>query len=107
VVKKYAVKWSARARQNLSSIYYYIKEEQQEPNNADKVREALLSAGRNLSQFPKKHAQEPLLSFTGEPYRSVVVKSSFKIVYLVKDEEVRIVRIFHTKQSPERLKREE
>jgi len=105
VVKKYLVVWSVQARDNLSSIYRYIKEEQNKPENANAVRDALLTASKNLSQFPEKHAKEPMLSFTGKTYRSVVVKSSFKLVYLVKKEQVRIVRIFHTKQSPQQLQK--
>lgn len=83
MVKQYNVIWLLQARDNLSSIYRYIKEEQNEPNNANAVRDALLTASRTLSQFPEKHAKEPTLSFTGKPCCSIVVKSSFKLVYLV------------------------
>lgn len=96
MVEQYQIKWSKKALNDLISIYRFIRDEKQEPLNAEKVKSALLKQVNSLKIFPKKYVTDPYLVTYEKRYRSAVVKSSFKVVYRIVEEEVRIV---YTKRS--------
>lgn len=96
MVEQYQIKWSKKALNDLISLYRFIRDERQEPMNAEKVKIALLKQVASLKIFPEKYATDRYLVTHEKRYRSAVVKSSFKVGYRIVEEEVRIV---HTKRS--------
>jgi addiction module RelE/StbE family toxin len=106
VVKRYTIQWTSQAEKDISAIYEYIKEERQEPLSAEKVREAIVEKVEQLSQFPSSGSEEAVLSHLEKDYHSIVVKSSYKILYRVVEQkgEVLILGIIDARQSPEYLR---
>lgn len=95
-MKLYRVIWDKRANESLKAIISYIKEES--PTAAKKVRTELLKLTASLDKKPERFSKEPYLEHKGNEYRSIA-KWSFKIIYRVSENEVRILEIFHTSRS--------
>jgi len=95
-MKLYRVVWDARAKESLRAITLYIKEES--PVAAKKVRKELLRLTASLKKMPERFSIEPYLENKGNEYRSVA-KWSYKIIYRVGEEEVRILEIVHTRRN--------
>ncbi len=66
----------------------------------------IIEETKRLLTFPYMAALEPLLMDEPESYRSIVVKSHFKIIYFVdeKQETIVIVRVLDCRQNPDNLK---
>jgi plasmid stabilization system protein ParE len=96
VKKRYRVIWDTRAKESLKSIILYIKEES--PAAARKVRSELLKLTASLNKMPERFSMEPYLEHKGNEYRSIA-KWSYKIIYRVAEEEVRILEIIHTRRN--------
>lgn len=96
MIRTYSVIWDIEAKAELKEIYYYIKEDS--PGAAKKVRLALLQLAASLKTQPFKFAAEPYLEHKGKTYRSVT-KWSYKMIYRVGEEEVRILKIIHTRRN--------
>lgn len=95
-MKQYRVIWDTRARQSLKAITLYIKEES--PNAAIKVRKELLKLTASLKKMPERFSSEPYLEQKGNEYRSVT-RWSYKIIYRIAENEVRILEIVHTSRN--------
>ncbi|MBN8586378.1 MAG: type II toxin-antitoxin system RelE/ParE family toxin [Ignavibacteria bacterium] len=93
--------WTKKALSQLERSVKYIVEEQG-PSYAEIVLNKILTATRNLSDFPKMGQAEPFLSHKKFEYRYVVAWS-YKIVYRIKGTKVTISRIFHTSQDPKQI----
>ena len=95
-MKAYRVIWDSRAKESLKAITLFIKEES--PAAARKVRIELLKLTASLKKTPERFSTEPYLEHKGNQYRSVA-KWSYKIIYRVCEQEVRILEIVHTSRN--------
>jgi plasmid stabilization system protein ParE len=92
----YRVVWDNKAKESLKAIILYIKEES--PPAAKKVRTELFKLTASLKKMPERFSTEPYLELRGNEYRSVS-KWSYKIIYSVRNKEVRILEIIHTSRN--------
>jgi plasmid stabilization system protein ParE len=95
-MKSYRVIWDTVAKESLRAIIKYIHEES--PSAAKKVRVELLKLAASLKNMPERFSVEPFLAHKGSEFRSVT-KWSYKIIYRIKDDEVRILEIIHTSRN--------
>ena len=92
--------WRKKAADELESIYSFIEESS--PQNALKVFNAIFGLTESLAIFPLKFPVEPI--YGNEKVRFAVIYS-YKVIYAVNNESVVILRIFHTKQHPGKLRK--
>jgi plasmid stabilization system protein ParE len=95
-MKSYQIIWDVKARESLKEITLYIKEES--PTAAKKVRTEILKLAASLATLPDRFSTEPYLENKGKEYRSVTIWS-YKIIYRVGENEVRILEIIHTSRN--------
>jgi plasmid stabilization system protein ParE len=95
-MKLYRVIWDTKAKESLKAITVFIKEES--PTAAKKVRTELLQLTGSLKKMPERFSPEPYLEQKGNDYRSIS-KWSYKIIYRVSEDEVRILEIVHTSRN--------
>ncbi len=95
-MKLYRVIWDSKAKEALKAITLFIKEES--PTAAKKVRRELLKLTASLKHMPERFSTEPYLEHKGNDYRSIS-KWSYKIIYRVNENEVRILEIVHTSRN--------
>lgn len=93
--------WRKKAVDELEAVYNYIKKDS--PQNAIMVFNKILEVVESLTQFPFKYPVEPIINI--EKVRYAVIWS-YKIVYSIEKESIVVLRIFNTKQSPKKLKRQ-
>ena len=65
------------------------------------VINGIMAKAKELQIIPTKHAHELYINRDNVRF---AVKWSFKIVFEIKEDNIRILSIFHTAQSPERVK---
>lgn len=90
--------WNKRAETDLWLHIGYIYE--QSPQNAQKFLSEIETLVESLSNFPYKFPAEPI--YNSENVRYAVIYS-YKIIYHVDEDIIRILRIFHTKQNPKKV----
>jgi plasmid stabilization system protein ParE len=95
-MKSYSVVWDTVAKESLVEIVKYIKKDS--PSAAKKVREELLKLTASLKSMPERFSVESYLAHKGNEFRSVT-KWSYKIIYRIKEHEVRILEIIHTSRN--------
>lgn len=95
-MKLYRVIWDSRAKESLKAITQYIKEES--PATAKRVRKELLKLTASLKEMPERFSSEPYLENKGNEYRSIA-KWSYKVIYKVDENEIRILEIVHTSRN--------
>jgi len=93
---RYKIVWDIQAKESLKAIYLYIKEAS--PNAAQKVKKEILSLTASLSDMPERFSTEYYLQGSNKEFRSVSLWS-YKIIYRVHEQEVRILDIIHTKRN--------
>ncbi len=88
--------WTKFAQQTLYENWEFIAKTDLKYANfiADKIIEASLSL-----KFTKQFQVEESL---GEPYRRIIYRN-YKIIYVVKENLISIVRVFDTRQDPNKL----
>lgn len=99
-MNKLKIKWSFYAKQSLDLIIDYIKLDS--PANAKSVRKTLVLLAGTLNEFPEKFPKDPYMPKNKGNFR-FVSKWNYKIVYEITNEEIIIIDIFHTAQSPDKL----
>jgi toxin ParE1/3/4 len=82
------VHWTEKALRNVQSIVGYIAEKS--PMNAEKVFDRIIETPTILETFPRLGGMVP--EFEIEHIREILVYS-FRIVYVVKDENVDIIAV--------------
>jgi len=88
------------AKADLKNIYYRIIEKTKSVQNAKNVRADIIRASKDI-HFVKQYQVDEIL---GEPFRRMVVRH-FKIIYKpINENEIRILQIFDTYQSPEKMR---
>ena len=90
--------WHSRATHDLRNIIAYIASQSSE--NAVKVLNLFIELTNSLTLFPYKYPKEPFYNKENIRFLS---KWSYKIIYRVDRDTIIILRIFNTKQHPERI----
>ena len=85
------------AKQSLREAYEYICT--QSLQNAEKVRSDILHSIRTLSGNPEMHPPDKYRTDQDKAFRAYELYS-YRVTYHVSAEEVRILRIRHTKMNP-------
>lgn len=96
---KLPIRWDRLAKQSLDDINEYIRRDS--PQNARKVKKALIRLVGTLNDFSEKYSREEFLEEEPENYRSIS-KWSYKIIYEVTEDAI-IVDIFHARQHPSKI----
>ena len=91
--------WSARADSDLDEIYSYWHRES--PAAAADLASALLDTLENLEEFPEMGSAVPE-RIAGKTYRSLKCRR-YRIYYRVEEERLVIIRLWDTRQNPNRL----
>ena len=100
MVKKYFLYWTPEAKKDLKPIFDYIARAESR-ERALYVINGIMAKAKEIQFIPTKHAHEPYINRDNVRF---AVKWSFKIVFDIKEDTVRILSIFHTAQSPEKIK---
>jgi plasmid stabilization system protein ParE len=101
VVTKYSLYWTPEAKKDLKPIFDYIMSVESR-ERALYVIAGIRAKAKETLNFPTKHAHEPYINRNNVRF---VVKWSYKIVFEIKGNAVRILSIFHTAQHPEKINR--
>jgi plasmid stabilization system protein ParE len=89
--------WSKEAQMQLKSAYLFILQES--PINAQKVRADIVAVTRKLPSNPERYALDKYKLNNDGSYRAFE-KHKYRIVYRIRENEIRILRIWHTKMNP-------
>lgn len=83
--------WSEYARDCLKEQAHYILTESCSPEIAAKWVDAVVDAAENLATFPEIGRKLP--EFPSLPYREVIVKKNFRLIYRVMDQNIYVITI--------------
>lgn len=100
MVEKYTLYWTPEAKRDLKPIFNYIARSESR-ERALYVIDGIRTKANETLNFPTKHPHEPQ---TNRENVRFAVKWSYKIVFEIKGNTIRILSVFHTAQSPEKLK---
>ena len=92
MIKKYQVKLTRKAQNDLEKIYYYIADDS--INNAKQFIQQLEEKVYLLESFPDRNPFIPENEFFGTEYRHLICKK-YRIVYRIAEKSVYVLRIFH------------
>ncbi|MEJ7683280.1 MAG: type II toxin-antitoxin system RelE/ParE family toxin [Segetibacter sp.] len=92
--------WDETPKQFFKEAIIYIRKSSSQ--NADKVKSEILLAIRALVEFPEKHSPDKYKANNVNAQFRAFVKFSLRVSYFVSKYQIRIVRIRHVKQLPER-----
>lgn len=92
--------WSSRAKKSLKEIYNYIKKDS--PSSAKKVREDVIKLVKSLKISPAKFQVDSVID--KKEYHSIPVWS-YKVIYRILGNEIRVIDVFHTSRNPDELKK--
>jgi len=95
------VVWSARSLKDLDRAHDLLIEKSLKA--ANQTVESVLERVTQLEQFPESGAVEPSLSHRKKEHR-YLVSGHHKIIYRIEKQTVFIVRVFDTRQNPQKLK---
>ena len=101
---KYKIVWSEFAEWNLDQIYGYILSKSLSQRLAKRYMLKLILRVEQLQEFPFSGRKELLLTKLGKDFRYLVFKD-YKIIYFVQNSAIYISDIFHSKLSPEKIKK--
>jgi plasmid stabilization system protein ParE len=99
VVTKYSLYWTLEAKRDLKPIFDYIMRVESR-ERALYVIAGIRAKAKETLNFPTKHPLEPYINQDNVRF---VVKWSYKIVFEIKENTIRILSIFHTAQNPEKI----
>lgn len=88
--------WSLQAKSSLKAIYDFYKEKNLQ--GAQNVKSDILSSPKKI-YFAEQYQQDDI----NPRYRRIVVRD-YKVLYLERENEIRVVDVVSTRQSPEVLK---
>ena len=95
------VVWSARSLKDLDQAHDLLAEKSLKASS--KTVETVLQRVIQLEQFPESGPIEPSLAHRKQEHR-YLVSGHHKIVYRIEKQQILIVRVFDTRQNPEKLK---
>lgn len=90
---------SRKARNSIDEIYRYVKNRSKSIKTAHYVRKTILDKCLSLKNY-SGYSKEPYLEEFPEDYRSISVWS-YVIIYVVRNNVVRVLNVVHGKQNPE------
>jgi len=91
------IKWNKRAISQLIKAIEYIHEDS--PQNAEKVKSDLLSEISKLATRPEKHNPDKYYLNNDGSFRAFELHR-YRVSYRYTKNEIRIIRIRHTKRNP-------
>jgi plasmid stabilization system protein ParE len=91
------VVWDEEARHQLRLIYEYIKLDS--PRSAKKVRDDIVGIARKLASHPESHPADKYKTNNDGSFRAFE-KHRYRVSYRIKEKEIRVLRIRHTKMTP-------
>ncbi len=94
---KFKIIWSSTAKAELQKIHDYFKFEKKTPEGAKSIVRDILKATREIT-FPSQYQIEE----NNPKYRRIVIRN-YKIIYKEENNNILILRIFDSRQSPEKL----
>lgn len=97
VKKKLQVIFDDEAKLSLHKAYLFIK--QDSVQNAEKVRKKILATIKELIKNPEQRSPDKYRVNNDGTYRAYEVYK-YRITYHISAEEIRIIRIRHTKMGP-------
>ena len=93
--------WSDDAKSDLKKIYKRIKKKTKSVQSAKNVRTDIIAASKQI-HYPQQYQIDEYLQ---APFRRIVVRH-YKIIYKVQNQnEIRILQIFDTYQSPFKMRK--
>lgn len=101
VIRKTRVIISHKARASLRGYYEYLRDEVSE-ETARHVKNGIISKCKSLKNF-SGYSIETYLEEEPVEYRSVS-KWEYNIIFLVKNDEIHVLNIIHTKMHPDKRK---
>ena len=96
MVTKFSLYWTREAKRDLKPIFNYISRVESR-ERALYVIAGIREKAKETINFPTKHAHEPYINKENIRF---AVKWSYKIVFEIKMDTVRILGVFHTAQNP-------
>jgi plasmid stabilization system protein ParE len=90
--------WSKKAETDLYLNIGYIAKNS--PQNAVKILSDVIELSNSLAKFPYMHPEEPVYNSKNVRYAVIY---SYKMIYKIHEDEIRILRLFHTKQNPNKI----
>ena len=100
-MQTYKVVISNVAAADLQDIVAYISQSDSLAN-AKHVERGILSKAKELNHFPEGYPKDPYASTEIIVVR-FALKWKYKILFIIENDIVQVVRIFHTAQNPEKL----
>jgi plasmid stabilization system protein ParE len=97
-MKKRAIRWDKPALIFFKDAISYIRKDSDQ--NADKVKNEILKRIRELSIRPEIHGPDKYKQNNTGAYRAFELHR-YRIAYLVKEQEIIIIRIKHSSQEPQ------
>jgi plasmid stabilization system protein ParE len=98
--RKYSVIWKNTAKDDLRHIFAYIVFRNSE-KRAQYVLQGINDAVCHAAFMPQKHAVEPW--YNRQDIR-FTIKWKYKIIFLIAQDEIHILRIFHTAQNTRKIR---
>lgn len=95
--------WSDFALRQLKKIHNYYKKETSE-ETAQRLTKLIVQTTIQLETNPQIGTKEPLLEDYEFEYR-FLVKKSYKIIYRLDENIVRIISVFDTRQNPKAIRK--
>ena len=93
------IKWNRSALNQLIKAIEYIQEDSEQ--NAEKVKNDLLSEITTLASHPEKYPSDKYKLNNDSSFRAFELHR-YRISYRFKKNEIRIIRIRHTKRNPKK-----
>jgi len=99
--KRYKVRWTSNAKEDLLNIIAYIKEDS--PSIAKDVYQKIRSKANSSNFFPLRGRVVPELQKEGITMYRELISSPWRIMYKVDNDTVYIMAIFDSRQNVEEL----
>jgi len=93
--------WSARSLKDLDSAYDLLAEHSRQAANL--IVETILERVAQIEKFPESGPLEPSLIHRKNEHR-YLLSGHHKIIYRIEKQTVLIIRVFDTRQNPNKLK---
>ena len=100
-MQTYKVFFADLAKDDLQDIVSYISQRDGH-SRAKHVERGILSKAKELSRFPEGYPKDKYASTVTQIVR-FVMKWKYKILFVIENDVVQVVGIFHTAQNPEKL----
>ena len=97
VNKKLKVVFDNESKKSLREALQYIQKDSEQ--NAEKVKSKILTSIKELITNPKRYNTDKYKLNNDGSYRAYEIYK-YRITYHVSDDEIRIIRIRHTKMNP-------